>query len=167
MPIVDTVEGYRWDVPQEWIDRGSFDMPIRRIGRGGLVENFRVEFRKHDIDGFWYAVNEPPLEEPEERDPSTYDDGLEAPEFFGWELVTRANEGRHGDLYICIDPNMRAEYLTGSTPALAKASGNFGVNPDYGNTKPGPGFRIYRKKKILGPVRLLPSGKFSEPLPIP
>lgn len=168
MPIVDTVEGYRWDVPQEWIDRGNFRMLVNRIGPNGIIHH-EVLFERH-FDGEWRAENLPPEDEEvveHEEDPSQYSDDLEAPEFIGWELVVRADCGKYGDVYVCIDPNMRDDWAKMGNPTTAKASGNAFVNPDYGNTKPGPGYRIYRKKKLLGPVRLLPSEKFSEPLPLP
>ncbi len=113
------------------------------------------------IEGWW----EPEAEAP--PDPHPYKDDLPSPEFPGWELVLTPNRAMKGDCYVCIDPRQTGDYATMNTPTVKLANGQGKVCPEYGDTAPGPGFRIYRRKRIAGPVRILPSTTFSQPLPLP
>lgn len=170
MPFVQTVEGYSFDIPQDVLDTGRFTQSLNRIGRNGIYQ-VAYDFILSPLDNQW-RIDDDFL--PDDRDPAEvdrhglYDDDLEAPVFHGWEMIACPHDGKHGDLYVCIDPNMGRDYRNACSPELAKATGGYTVNPDFGDTKPGPGFRIYRKVKgLLGPVRLVPSASFSQPLPLP
>lgn len=161
MPIVNTRDGFRWDVPEEWIRRGSISMPLRRVTREG-IETYIARWVYDRVDDSWNRAEDRPF-----VGGDAYGDGFEAPSFDGWEVVANPRGGTGGDVYVCIDPNQR-EFRSASSPQLAMGHGdNYKVCPAWGDTKPSPGWRIYRKTRPLGPVRLLPSTSFSQPLPLP
>ncbi len=159
MQRVTTIEGFVWEVDDEAFQIGRFQMPLWRNKNGQIAREIATFVKAQD--GSWR------MEETPRPKVSNYGDEFESPSFPGWEVVDNPNAGKLGDIYVCIDPNQGYEFRVAGTPTQAKSHGAFDVDPALGPTKPNAGWRIYRKKKILGAVRLMPSKTFSQPLPLP
>ena len=161
MPLIET-EGYTFNVPEVSVASGEFMAIVATAGGNyaryvqydRLAETWRIRWEPGDA-----GVNPNPLD--------LYGDGLYAPEFRGWELVEDPNAGLKGDVYVCIDRGQK-EWKRASSPVNAMGyRDSYLVFPENGSTRPSLGWRIYRRKKNIGPVKLLPSTSFSQPLPLP
>ncbi len=161
MPLIQT-EGYTFNVPQEFADRGEFMAIVATVG--GNYARYIVFDR---LTGTWairWEIGDIRMN-PNPND--LYGDGLYPPEFHGWEVVEDPHLGKRGDVYVCVDQAQR-EFRRANTPSVCIGYGEaYSVDPANGDTKPSAGWRIYRRKKYIGAVRLMPSGSFSEPLPLP
>ncbi len=162
MPRIVTREGENFNLGRDTIARGRAILPVRVNGVLAAVNHI------YDPILDCWCPEGVAVAAPDPVENSWYRrDNLVAPEFHGWELVKNPSLGRIGDCYVCIDPNQPADFARMGRPSSRLAEGYGAVNPKYGNPTPSPGFRIYRKKRAIGPTRLLPSTTFSQPLPLP